>query len=107
MRYRGEIIGESQQPLFDGARYLLAHGLASPNDRIETYRGKTMCLAGPVWAAAKLSVSDGVMGPRFVLFRKFPGPPPHEMSDAPSPLAELSPRDEGTEALRHDADKVG
>ena len=29
--------------------------LASPDDRIERWRGKTMCLAGPVGAAAKLT----------------------------------------------------
>ena len=48
MHYRGEVIGESREPLFAAARYLLAKGLASPEHRIETWRGKTMCLAGPV-----------------------------------------------------------
>ena len=65
MRYRGEVIGESREPLFAAARYLLAKGLASPEDRIETWRGKTMCLAGPVGAAAKLTVN----GYRFQRYR--------------------------------------
>jgi hypothetical protein len=65
MHYRGEVIGESREPLFAAARYLLAKGLASPEDRIETWRGKTMCLAGPVGAAAKLTVA----GDRFQRYR--------------------------------------
>jgi hypothetical protein len=65
MHYRGEVIGESREPLLAAARYFLAKGLASPEDRIETWHGKTMCLAGPVGAAAKLTVN----GYRFQRYR--------------------------------------
>lgn len=58
MRYRGEIIGESGQPLFAAARYLLKAGKATSADRIETYRGETLCLAGQVGKAAKLTVKE-------------------------------------------------
>ncbi len=51
-----EFLGISHQPLYDAARELLQMGIACEADRIETWRGDTMCLAGPVWAAAKLTV---------------------------------------------------
>jgi hypothetical protein len=62
------------QTLFREARKLLAEGIAEPEDRIETWRGDVMSMAGPVWAAAKLSVNEGTPDgrPRFVLYR--PGP---------------------------------
>lgn len=56
MTYQGEFVGISHQPLYDAARELLQMGIACEADRIETWRGNTMCLAGPVWAAAKLAV---------------------------------------------------
>jgi hypothetical protein len=40
--------------------------LASPEDRIETWRGKTMCMAGPIGKMAKLTVN----GDRFQLYRQ-------------------------------------
>src|SRR3954468_18940588 len=70
MSYSGRDLGLSRQPLFAAARKLLAEGLAEPNDRIETGRGNTKCLAGPIWAAARLSVDAGV--PRLTRWRPFP-----------------------------------
>jgi hypothetical protein len=71
MSYSGRDLGLSRQPLFAAARKLLAEGLAEPEDRMETWRGKTKCLSGPVWAAAKLSVNAGV--PRFTRWKPFSG----------------------------------
>lgn len=71
MSYGSRDLGLSRHPLFAGARKLLAEGLAESNDRIETWRGQTLCLSGPVWAAAKLSVDAG--GPRFTRWMPFPG----------------------------------
>jgi hypothetical protein len=69
MSYSGRDLGLSRQPLFAAARKLLAEGLAEPDDRIETWRGETKCLSGPVWAAAKLSVDAG--RPAFTRWRPF------------------------------------
>lgn len=69
MSYSGRDLGLSRQPLFAPARKLLTEGLAEPDDRIETWRGETKCLSGPVWAAAKLSVDAG--RPAFTLWRPF------------------------------------
>lgn len=68
MVYAGRDLGLSRQSLFDAARKLLADGLAEPDDRIETWRGDTKCLSGPVWAAAKISVSETGFGPKFVRY---------------------------------------
>jgi hypothetical protein len=38
MTYRGELLGESESPLCEAARILLARGLARPEDRIATAR---------------------------------------------------------------------
>lgn len=63
--------------IFSTARHLLAQGIAKPDDFIETYRGQTMCLRGPVWAAAKLAVQEGNNGrPRMVLWEAFKTPVP-------------------------------
>jgi hypothetical protein len=69
MSYSGQYLGLSRQPLFAAARKLLAEGLAEPGDRIETWRGNTKCLSGPVWAAARLSVDSG--RPAFTRWRPF------------------------------------
>jgi hypothetical protein len=63
----------SNQTLFREARRLLAEGIAKPEDRIETWRADVMSMAGPVWAAAKLTVDEeGSSGvPRIKLWRPF------------------------------------
>src|SRR3954466_14058156 len=69
MFYEGEKLGNaSPHPLFTSARRLLASGRAQPGDRIETWRGGGMCLAGPIEAAAKLTVNSAG---RFMLHRPF------------------------------------
>lgn len=62
------------QTLFREARRLLAEGIAKPEDRIETWRGDVMSMAGPVWAAAKLTVTEETSSgtPRFAIWRPFP-----------------------------------
>jgi hypothetical protein len=64
----------SNQTLFREARRLLTEGTALPEDRIETWRGDVMSMAGPVWAAAKLTVDEsaGSGTPRFAIWRPFP-----------------------------------
>ena len=83
MHYRGEVIGESREPLFDAARYLLGKDLASPEDRIETWRGRTMCLTGPVGKAAKMTVA----GDRFQRYRGERG----DEAAAQPPVCEIFP----------------
>jgi hypothetical protein len=58
------------QTLFREARRLLAESIAKPEDRIETWRGDVMSMAGPVWAAAKLTVDERGT-PRFRLWEPF------------------------------------
>lgn len=70
MRHAGHVIGDSRQPLFDAARYLLRSGIAKASDRIATFRGSTMCLRATVGAAAKLSVSESDRGLEFVEYRE-------------------------------------
>jgi hypothetical protein len=68
-------ITDRNQTLFKEARRLLAEGIAKPEDRIETWRGDVMSMAGPVWAAAKLTVLENESKdgrPRFAMYR--PGP---------------------------------
>ncbi|OAI31087.1 hypothetical protein A1351_22100 [Methylosinus sp. R-45379] len=62
MFFEGECIGESHQPAFDAARYLLAKGLALPSDRLTTYRNGKPCLFTVVGRAAKLTVREDVNG---------------------------------------------
>ncbi|CAJ0892730.1 hypothetical protein AMST5_04244 [freshwater sediment metagenome] len=58
MLYEGQVIGESKEPAFDAARWLLKRGLALPSDRLTTYRDGTPCVFTTVGRAATLSVRD-------------------------------------------------
>ena len=70
MFHEGGFIGESRQPAFDAARYLLAKRLALPSDKLTTYRNGTPCLYTTVGRAAKLTVTEtGKSGPRIVAYR--------------------------------------
>jgi hypothetical protein len=71
MSYEGRYdIGESRQPLYDAARWLLGQGLALPSDLIGTYRDGTLCLRSTVGRAAKLTiVEDSRTGPRLAAYR--------------------------------------
>jgi hypothetical protein len=54
------------------ARKLIKRGV-DPAERLEAWRGNTLCLSGPVSSFAKLGVADDNRGtPRFVSYR--PGP---------------------------------
>jgi hypothetical protein len=74
MAYKGHLLGVSKTPLFSAARKLLQLELAKPEDRIETYRDNILSMAGPVWAAAKLTVDEsaGNGTPRFAIWKPFP-----------------------------------
>jgi hypothetical protein len=67
-------ITDRNQTLFKEARRILAEGIAKPEDRIETWRGDVMSMAGPVWAAAKLTIHEETTDgkPRFAIWRPFP-----------------------------------
>jgi hypothetical protein len=69
MFYREQMIGVSHQPVHEAARWLLAGKLAAPLDRIETYRGKTLCLSAPVGHAATLSIKPSTL--RLYRYRAF------------------------------------
>ncbi len=70
MFHEGELIGESRQPAFDAARYLLAKGLALPSDMLTTYRDGKPCLYTTVGRAAKLAIREtGKSGPRIAAYR--------------------------------------
>jgi hypothetical protein len=58
MSYRGEVFGQSNQPLYAAARWLLDQGIASPSDEVATYRGETMSMHGVVGDLAKLTVIE-------------------------------------------------
>jgi|SRR6478736_10420026 len=91
--HRIEIVSESQT-LFKEARRLLAEGIAEAGDRIETWRGETLCLSGPVWAAAKLTVDEegGNGTPRFAIWRPFKARPSAPgMASQKNPLPDSTP----------------
>ena len=52
--YEGEQIVLCEAPIYDAARWLLEHGRAHPDDRIETWRGDMMCLSGRVGTLAQM-----------------------------------------------------
>lgn len=74
MTYDGLSLGMSKTPLFSAARRLLQWRMAKPEDRIETYRDNILSMAGPVLAAAKLTVHEETTDgkPRFAIWKPFP-----------------------------------
>jgi hypothetical protein len=97
--YNDKVIGSSDQPEYDAARWLLANNAAHPDDRLETYRGSLLCMSGVVGELAKWTVVESEHGhPTFSLrrWRPFPtgtvgprtaetlipGLPPHPGSEA-------------------------
>ena len=68
MSYHGEVIGQSNQPLYAAARWLLDHGIANAEDEVGTYRGETLSMHGIVGELAKLTVEEAKNGrPTFKL----------------------------------------
>jgi hypothetical protein len=62
MTYEGAVIGESRQPAYDGARHLLAEGLALRGDNLTTYRDGKACIHTTVGRGAKLTVVESARG---------------------------------------------
>lgn len=72
MTYGGRTIGETGEPLFAAARYLLAKGLARPEDMISTYRNGVRSMSANVeWAAGRTVVETAISGPRVGPYRPF------------------------------------
>lgn len=74
MLYGAELIGASEQPEFAAARWLLDNCIAIPTDRLETYRGDTLCMYGIVGEMAKWTVVEDDKGKNFRLRRYKPFP---------------------------------
>lgn len=62
IRFRGEFLGVSSEPLFAAARLLLSRGEAEPEDTIETYRNGISCLRASVGTASGLTVKERSRG---------------------------------------------
>jgi hypothetical protein len=95
MLYRGEVIGQSDQPIYEAARWLLGQGIASPGDEIATYRGEVLSMSGSVGELARWAVEErkkGRAGMRLIPWRPFSrddiGPP---AADMPNPAPERLP----------------
>jgi hypothetical protein len=58
MFYNGKGVGSSKTPIFAAARWLLDNNAAFPTDRLETYRGETLCMSGIVGELAKWTVTE-------------------------------------------------
>ena len=88
MFVNGENIGVSSEPLFAAARWLLAHDLAKPDDKLGTYRGELLCMSAPVGIAANMTIAeDSRGGMRFTKWRSLHGySPADQRNDDPSGL---------------------
>lgn len=60
--YRGEPAFRSHQPIYDGARWLLDRGYARSGDRVETWRGVTLCMTAEVGRAVAFTVRESDRG---------------------------------------------
>lgn len=60
--YRGSFAFRSHQPIYDGARWLLDRGHARLGDRVETWRGDTLCMSADVGRAAAFTVRENDRG---------------------------------------------
>lgn len=75
MDYGDVLLGLNRQPIYDGARALLARELAHPEDIIETRHNGRLCMYGVVGEIAKWTVVENKHGnPTFQLrlWRPFP-----------------------------------
>ncbi len=74
MFYLGEYLGDSKQPIYQGARLLLKKGLAGEEDQIVTRRGDTVCMRSWVSiAAGRTVVENEKLGPVTRRYRAFKG----------------------------------
>lgn len=62
MLYHGKVIGSSDQPEYAAARWLLDNNAALSDDRLETYRGKTMCMSGEIGKLAQWTIEESAHG---------------------------------------------
>jgi hypothetical protein len=58
MVYQGEVIGSAHDPEYAAARWLLDNDKALPTDKLETYRGETLCMSGTIGKLAKWTVTE-------------------------------------------------
>lgn len=73
MLYEGQVIGESKEPAFDAARWLLKRGLALPSDRLTTYRNGMPCVFTTVGRSAALTLEERTNGGlKIRAYREFP-----------------------------------
>ncbi len=76
MTLDGKNIGVSAQPIYAAARWLLAQGLAHPDDEIGTVRDGTPGLVGNVGTLAKLAATErDKRGLQVVPFKASPSVP--------------------------------
>jgi hypothetical protein len=55
-------LGVSTEPLLDGARYLMANGLADPGDTVWSRKDGQLRMRGPVGVAASKTVIETARG---------------------------------------------
>jgi hypothetical protein len=58
MLYNGKLIGKSNSPIYDAARWLLENHAAWLDDTVETWRGETLCMSGVAGELAKWTVEE-------------------------------------------------
>jgi hypothetical protein len=89
MLFNGKVIGKSEQPLYAGARWLLANNAAAEGDTIATFRGETLSMHGIVGDLAKWTVVETKhANPSLCLrhYEPFSGPPvASPAGEAPEP----------------------
>lgn len=68
---RNKAIGRSKQPLYDGARWLLANNAASESDTIAVYRGETLSMHGIVGDVVKWTMIENDHGNSTFEFRPY------------------------------------
>ena len=62
MLYNGKVIGKSDAPLYDAARWLLSNNAASEIDTVAIYRGGTLSMHGIVGELSKWTVREDKRG---------------------------------------------
>jgi hypothetical protein len=73
MTHRSEALGVSRSPFCDGARLLLARGVAERSDRIEVARRGVVAMTASVgWAAEHVASEGDGRSPRWMKWRPHP-----------------------------------
>jgi len=72
--YEGELLGVWRDPEHSAARELIAKGLATRDNTLQTYRGDVHSMSGKIsWFADTKATEDDDHGPRTVKWVPFPG----------------------------------